>query len=325
MGTQDGGVHDGLDAGAFVEAWDAGSLTADGVDELPGLVVAEGDEGIAGLRIAGAAGPAPVGFGHVDPLEAGSAAASGLEVVPVAGDEKEGPFAAVELDGVEAAPAFIAAAGEFAAFEDAGGAVGELGDEGNPIVEVTGVTLAQGMDVDEVGDEPPDGADEVKGEIDAVAEHVAELAGAGEALDLAPSEGSCAPVLEAAGAVMIGLAQVAAGHEVAEVAHGGDEPVGEGGHVPDLGAVGGVGHGAGVGGVERQGLFAEDMFAAGDGGVGDGGVGMVGGGDDDGVDVVPSDDVAVIRGDPWRRALLPRSVEDRGVGVAECRHPGIRA
>ena len=42
-----------LGAGAVVEVRRAGTLGADGVDEFPGLIVAEGDEGVALSRITG--------------------------------------------------------------------------------------------------------------------------------------------------------------------------------------------------------------------------------------------------------------------------------
>src|SRR4051812_8526992 len=52
-------VHDRLRAHAVVKARHAGALIADRVDELERLVVAEGHERIARLRIARAAGPGP--------------------------------------------------------------------------------------------------------------------------------------------------------------------------------------------------------------------------------------------------------------------------
>src|SRR5438445_442475 len=53
------GVNDGLRARPVVEARHARALIADRVDELEGLVVAERDQGVALLRVARRAGPAP--------------------------------------------------------------------------------------------------------------------------------------------------------------------------------------------------------------------------------------------------------------------------
>src|SRR5258708_9231336 len=154
------GVEDGLRARPVVEARHARALIADGVNELEGLVVAERNQGVALLRIAGRPGPAPEFRRDDDGLEAGSASRAGLEFVPLAGAEDERALAAIEFDGVEAAPAFVATAGEFAAFQHAARPVGELGENGRPIIDVAQRALAGGVKPLGVRHEAPHGAEE---------------------------------------------------------------------------------------------------------------------------------------------------------------------
>ena len=115
---------------------DARALVADGVDELERLVVAEGDERIADARIARAAGPGPEFARHGERREAGTAELAVLQFVPFAGGEFERRLAAVELHVIEAAPAFVAAAGELRAFEHAGRAAVKLREDRHPVVEI---------------------------------------------------------------------------------------------------------------------------------------------------------------------------------------------
>ena len=119
LGRVHRGIHHRLRAGAVVEAGGAGPLAADGVHEFPGLVVAERHQRIALRRIARGAGPGPELARHFDRLQARAAGLAGLELVPLAGDEDERALAAVDLHGIEAAPAFVAAAGQLAAFQHA--------------------------------------------------------------------------------------------------------------------------------------------------------------------------------------------------------------
>ena len=116
---------------------------------------------------------------------------------------------------------------------------------------------------------------------------------------------------------MVGLADVAGFDEVGDVPHGGDEAVGEGGHVTDVGLVGGVEHLPRLGEAHGDGLLAEDVLAGLRGGDGDGGVGDVGGGDDDGVDAGVLEDVLVVGEGGAEAGLLLGAIEDGGVGVAE--------
>ena len=78
-----------------------------------------------------------------------------------------------------------------------------------------------------------------------------------------------------------------------EVTHRRHEPIGERRHVPHAGAVRGLGHGLGVGGIQGERLFAKHVFAVGDGVQRDGRMGEVRRGDDHGVNVVAPHDVLV--------------------------------
>src|SRR5438046_2721393 len=99
------GVGHVLCAGAVMETGRTGTLVANGIDELPGLVITKGHERIALFRIARAARPAMKFLGDEDRFQSGPAPPPGLKFVPVAGDEHEAAFAAVDLDIIQAAPA----------------------------------------------------------------------------------------------------------------------------------------------------------------------------------------------------------------------------
>jgi hypothetical protein len=73
--------------------------------------------------------------------------------------------------------------------------------------------------------------------------------------------------------------------------------------------------GLGVG--EGEGLFAEDVFAVGEGVEGNGGMGMVGGGDDDGVDVFAADDLVEVGGGEGGAGELAGAFEGIRVGITE--------
>src|SRR5689334_15561735 len=100
-----------------MEAGTAGPLVANGIDELPGLIVAKGHQRIAFAGIARRAGPFPELLGNGDCLQAGTARFASLQLVPFTGDKDERAFTAINLDVIETAPAFVAAAGQFAALE----------------------------------------------------------------------------------------------------------------------------------------------------------------------------------------------------------------
>ena len=68
-GGLEGGIGDLLDARAIVEARGARASAADGIDEFPSLIVAEGDERITLAGIARAARPAPEFLGHRESLK----------------------------------------------------------------------------------------------------------------------------------------------------------------------------------------------------------------------------------------------------------------
>lgn len=116
---------------------------------------------------------------------------------------------------------------------------------------------------------------------------------------------------------MIGLPQIAALHEMRQVTHRRDEPIGESAHVPRVGAFGGVGHGLRVGVIQRERFLAENMFAVRDGVQRDLRVGEIRRGDDDSVDVFALHDVLVTRGGDRDAGLLPGAFERGGVGIAK--------
>ena len=295
----------------------AGALLADGVDEFDGLIVAETDERIADAGVARGAGPDVKFARDGQRLEAGAAEGAELQFVPATRGETETARAAVDFHAVGAAPALVHAAGELRAFEDAGRAVGEFGEDGDPIIGVVRRVAAHRREVFQTRDETFHRADKMEREVNAVTEHVADFAGAGETFLLPPADVARAPILQAAGAVVIRLAEVAALDEVMEVTHRGHEAIRERGHVAHAGLLGGVGHRLGLGIIHRDGFFAEDVFASGDGGVRDGAVNEVGRGDDDGVDIVARDDFLVARGGGGDAGLLAGAREGVRVGVAE--------
>jgi hypothetical protein len=112
---------------------------------------------------------------------------------------------------------------------------------------------------------------------------------------------------------------------VGEVAHGGYEAVGEGRHVAHVRAVGFSGHLQGVGRVEGERFFRQHMFAVADGFQRDGSMCEIGCGDDDGLDIVPLDDVFVARGGDRNAGLLAGAFQGGGIGIAERRYFDIRA
>lgn len=113
----------------------------------------------------------------------------------MAGDENKRAFAPVDLHVIETAPAFIATACEFAALQHAGRTVLKIREDADPIVEVVRLAAAHGMPLLQVRHEPLHRADEEMRKINAMTQHVAEFARAGELLDLAPTDAARAPVL----------------------------------------------------------------------------------------------------------------------------------
>src|SRR6266516_3211725 len=108
-------VRHGLRAHAIVKIRGACTLIADGVDEFKCLIVTEGHPWIALARIA----HFPKLLGNGDRLQTGTARFAGLKLVPFASNEHERSLAAVDFHVIGAAPALVAAADEFAAFEHA--------------------------------------------------------------------------------------------------------------------------------------------------------------------------------------------------------------
>ena len=121
----------------------AGRLLTDGVDEFEVLVPAEGDDGVAaGGRRGGEPGTLEEFFGDGDGFQAGAALFADLEFVGLGEVVDEGAFGAVDFADVGALAAFAAAGGELGGFEDAGGAGFEVGEDGDPVVEVGGLAAA---------------------------------------------------------------------------------------------------------------------------------------------------------------------------------------
>src|SRR5439155_11553044 len=108
----------------------------------------------------------------------------------------------------------------------------------------------------EVRGEAVDRAEKVMRVIDAMREHVGELAGAAQRRDLPPTELAIAPVLKAGGAEMIDRAEVAATSEVLEISHRRDKPIRERGHMLDAGVFSGAIGFPRIGIVQRDRLLA---------------------------------------------------------------------
>src|ERR1043166_4189305 len=209
-GRLDRRVHHRLSSGAIVEAWNAGTLVANRIHELPRLIVTERDERIALARVAWSTRQFPEFFWNRDGFHSRPTRFARLEFVPLTCDEHKSTFAAVDLRVIETAPAFIAAGRELAAFQNARRAALELREEGRPIVQLVRLTATHRVPLLQAGHEPLHRANQQMRKINAVAEHVAKFPGAGEPLDLAPAEVAGAPVLQPAGAVVIRLTQIAA-------------------------------------------------------------------------------------------------------------------
>jgi hypothetical protein len=106
------------------------------IDEFEILVPAEGDDGVAAVDVARGAGDFEKFFGDGLHLEAGSALLPNLDFVGAGERVDQGAFGAVDLADVGGFAPFTAAGGELARFEHAGCAVFEIGEDGDPIVEV---------------------------------------------------------------------------------------------------------------------------------------------------------------------------------------------
>ena len=193
----------------------------------------------------------------------------------------------------------------------------KFGQDGRPILQIGPLALTILNEPFEVRDQAFHRADQEVGKVDAMREHVAELAGAGEFFHLAPAEVPRAPVLQAARTVMIRPAEIASLHEVRQVAHRRDEPIGERRHVPDASLVRGVGHPLGLGVAHCQRFLAQDMFALGDGRVSDCRMNDVRRGNDDCMHVVTLHDLFVAGRRNVDAGLLASAFECRRVGVAQ--------
>ena len=311
-------------ARAVMKAGGAGTLIANCVHKLPRLIVAEGNERIALARITRRPGQFPKLTGNFNGFKAGSTNLAGLELVPIASDKNKRALAAIDFHVVETPPAFIATACELAAFQHTGRAVLKLRENGDPIVEIIRLAATYGMPLFQIGHEPLHRADQQMREINAMTEHVAKFARAGELFDLPPAQVSRAPVLQSAGTIVIQLAQVAALHEVRQVAHRRHEPIGECAHVPYASAIRSRSHGVGVPGIQGQRLLAHDVFAVGNGVQGNLRVGEIRCGNDDGMDVVPFYNFRMTGGSNGNAGLLAGPVERGGVRVAQRDHFHVR-
>ena len=60
---------------------------------------------------------------------------------------------------------------------------------------------------------------------------------------------------------MVRLAEIATLDQVSQVTHGWNKPVSESAHVADPGAIGGVGHGLGIGVVQGERFLTEHVLA----------------------------------------------------------------
>src|SRR6478609_1814889 len=114
---------------------------------------------------------------NFDGFQAQPAHFASLEFVPLTSDEHERLFAAVDLHGIETAPAFVAPARKLAAFQHTRCAVLKVGENGDPIIEIVRLAAANGMPLLQVCDESLHRADEQMREINPVTEHVAKFAG----------------------------------------------------------------------------------------------------------------------------------------------------
>src|SRR5207248_1629544 len=113
--------------------------------EFTCLAVPERHQRVPLARIARRTPHFPELLRNGDRLQPGAAGFAGLKLVPLAGDEHKRPLAAVDFDVIEAAPALVAAAGEFAALEYARRAALEFSEDGRPVVEIIGRPAAHRM------------------------------------------------------------------------------------------------------------------------------------------------------------------------------------
>ena len=201
----------------------------------------------------------------------------------------------------------------------------KLGEDGYPIIEIVWLAAAHGMPLLQVRDQAFHRADQQVREVNPMTEHVAQFAGAGELLDLPPAQAARAPILQAARPEMIRLAQVAALDEMRQIPHRRHETVSERRHVPHTGAIRGLGHGLGIGVIQRERLLAQNMFAVRDGVQRDRRVGEVRRGNDDSVNVIASDDFFMLCRSDRHAGLLPGALQRGCIGVAERGHLHIGA
>src|SRR5205085_6737368 len=112
------------------------------------------DKGIAGSWIARRPWPSPEFLWHFNRLHAGAAEFAVLQFVPFSRGEFERAFAAVQFHVIEAAPAFVSAAGQFRAFQDARCPILKFADNCHPILSVIWMAVAHGGEILYVCDEP---------------------------------------------------------------------------------------------------------------------------------------------------------------------------
>src|SRR5262249_51649002 len=145
-----------------------------------------------------------------DCFHTGSTESANLQLVPVARDEDKRTSAAIDLHVIEAAPTFVASAGQLAALQHARGSLGEFGQNGHPILQVGRLALAGGDELPRVRHETFHLPDQQMREINAVRKHVPQFAAAGILLHLAPAEVARPPILQTARTKVAGLAEVTA-------------------------------------------------------------------------------------------------------------------
>ena len=123
---------------------------------------------------------------------------------------------------------------------------------------------------------------------------------------------------------MIGLAQVAAFHQVRQVTHRRNEPIRERGHVADAALVRRLGHLFRLRVIHRQRLLAEHVFARRDRRQSDGRVQEIRRGNDHRVHLIPLRDLFIFGRGDFDARLLARLLQRGRVAIAERDDSGSR-
>ena len=124
---------------------------------------------------------------------------------------------------------------------------------------------------------------------------------------------------------MIRLAQSALLHQMRQVSHGGNESVGESGHVAHARTISSLSDGPGVAHVQGQRLFAEDMLSMADGSMGDGCMSEVRRRNNHRIHILPLHDLLVVCRRHRDPGLLPSPFQRGRIGIAESADAHVRA